>query len=75
MAATFTDDIFKFIFGNEKFCILIKISLEFVAKGPIDNKAAMGQVMAWRGTGDKPLSEPMMDYFTGAYMRHSASMC
>ena len=25
-------------------------------------------------TGDKPLSGPMMAYFTNAYMRHSASM-
>ena len=36
----FTEDIFKCIFMNEKFCILIKISLEFVPKGPIDNKLA-----------------------------------
>ena len=26
---------------NEKFCILIKISLEFVPKGPIDNKPVL----------------------------------
>ena len=26
------------VFVNEKFCILIKISLKFVPKGPIDNK-------------------------------------
>ena len=30
--------------------------------------------MAWRRLSDKPLSEPMMAYFTDAYMRHSASM-
>ena len=47
MAATFADDIFEFIFVNENICILIKISLKFVPKGPIDNKAAMVQVMAW----------------------------
>ena len=29
------DDIFIW---NEKFCILIRISLKFVVKGPIDNK-------------------------------------
>ena len=29
--------------------------------------------MAWRQTGDKPLSEPMMTQFNDAYMRHSAS--
>ena len=30
--------------------------------------------MAWRQTDDKPFYEPMMAYFTDAYMRHSASM-
>ena len=30
-------DIFKGIFFTEKFCILTKISLKFVSKGPIDN--------------------------------------
>ena len=32
----FTDDNFKCIFVNEKFCISIKISLKFVPKGPIN---------------------------------------
>ena len=36
MAAILADNIFKCIFLNEKFCILIKISLKFVPKGPID---------------------------------------
>ena len=36
----YADDIFKCIFWNEKFCILIWISLKFVTKGPIDNKWA-----------------------------------
>ena len=30
--------------------------------------------MAWRLTGDKPLSEPMMAYFIDACIRHSDSM-
>ena len=55
---------------NEKFCILIQISPKFVPKGLIDNKAALFQVMAWRRTGDKPSPEPMLIYFTDAYMRH-----
>ena len=38
----FTDDIFWCIFMNDKFCILIKISLKFVPKGPIDNNSALG---------------------------------
>ena len=32
-----TDDIFRCFLMNEKFCILIKISLKFVPKGPINN--------------------------------------
>ena len=66
----FADNIFKCIFLNEKFDISIRISLKFVHKGPIDNKPALVQVMAWRRTGDKPLSEPMLTRFTDAYMRH-----
>ena len=30
--------------------------------------------MAWRRTGDKQLTEPVMAYFADADMRHSASM-
>ena len=37
----FSDDIFRCIFVNEKFRILIKISLTFVPKAPIDNKPAL----------------------------------
>ena len=32
----------------------------FVPKGPINNSPALVQIMAWRQSGDKPLSEPMM---------------
>ena len=56
----FADDIFKCIFSNENCCILIKFSLKYVRKGPIDNNPALVQIMAWRRSGDKPLSEPMM---------------
>ena len=42
----------------------------FVPKGPIDNKWALVQVMAWRRIGDKPLPEPMLIQFTDTYMRH-----
>ena len=41
MAAILADDIFKCIFLNEKFCILIQISLKFICKGPIDNNLAL----------------------------------
>ena len=39
--AAISDDIFRYIFVNEKFPILIKISLKFVPKGPIDNNPAL----------------------------------
>ena len=47
-------------FLNERFCILIQISLKFVPKDPV----VLIQVMAWCWTGDKPLSEPMVTQFT-----------
>ena len=54
----FADDIFKRIFFNENVWISMKISLKFVPKGPINNIPALVQIMAWRRSGDKPLSEP-----------------
>ena len=43
----FTDAIFK--------CILL-----YFPKGPINNIAALVQIMAWHRPGDEPLSEPMI---------------
>ena len=63
-------DIFKCIFLNENDKILIQISQKLVPRGPVDNKPALVQVMVWRRTGNKPLSEPMMFQFTDAYMWH-----
>ena len=70
----FADDTFKRIFLNENIRISINISLKFLPKGPISNNPVLDQIMAWRRSGDKPLSEPMLVKFTDAYMRHSASM-
>ena len=56
----FADDIFKCIFFNENGCILIKCSLKYVRKGSIDNNPPLVPIMAWRRSGDKPLSEPML---------------
>ena len=56
----FPDGMINCIFLNEKFWILIKISLKFVPKGPISNIPSLVQIMAWRRSGDKPLSESMM---------------
>ena len=70
MAAILADDKFKCISLNQNDRILIRISLKFVPRSPIDNKPALVQVMAWHRTGDKPLPEVMLAQFTDAYMRH-----
>ena len=72
--ATISQTTISNAFWRMKSFVLIRISLKFIPKGPIDNKPALCQLMAWRRTGDKPLPEPMMAYFTEAYMRHLASM-
>ena len=56
----FADDTFKCFFLNEKVWISIKSSLKLVPTGPINNIPAFVQIMAWRWSGDKPLSEPML---------------
>ena len=62
MTAIHTDDIFKRIFVNEKYCILIRISLKFVAKGQIYNIPALVQIMTWCRPGAKPSFEAMVAY-------------
>ena len=37
----FADIIFRYIFVIEKVCILIKISLKFIPKSPIDNNPVL----------------------------------
>ena len=41
----------------------------FVPKGPIGNKLALVQVMAWHWPCDKPLPEPMLTQLTDIYMQ------
>ena len=74
MAAIVADDIFKCIFLNENVWISITISQKFAPEVLIYHEPALVQIMVWRITGDKPLSEITMSYFTDAYMRHAASM-
>ena len=62
----FTDNICKCIFINEKLYILIQISRKLVPKSPIGNKPVLVQVVAWCGTGNKPLPEPMLTQFADA---------
>ena len=47
-------------FLNENVWFPIKISLKFVPNGLIDNIPALVQIISWRRSGDKPLSEPML---------------
>ena len=56
----FPEDIFMCIFLNENLSILNKTSLKFVPKVWLNNIPTLVQTMAWCGSGDKPLSEPMM---------------
>ena len=51
MAAILADDIFNCISLNEDDRIPIRISLKYVPRSPIDNKATLVQVMACRRTG------------------------
>ena len=37
----------------------LKCHWNIFAKGPLDNNPTLVQIMAWRRSGDKPLSEPM----------------
>ena len=60
MAAVSQTTLSNAFFMNKNVRISIKISLVFVPKGPINNIPALVKIMAWRRSGDKPLSEPMM---------------
>ena len=56
----FHGDILKLIFFNENVWMSNRISLKYVAKGPINDNLVLFQIMAWRRPGEKPLSETMM---------------
>ena len=82
----FADDIFKCIshYGMQKTAWVCERVLYMAStflntqwQGNIfmrwDNMSALFQIKAWRRTGDKPLSDPMITQLTDAYMRHSDS--
>ena len=48
--------------------------VEICHQNSIGNKPALVHVMAWRGTRDTLLPEPMLILFTDAYMRHYEEM-
>ena len=56
----FPGDVFKCIFLNENVWISLRISLKFVPKVPINNIPTLVQITAWRRSGNKPFSEPIM---------------
>ena len=53
---------------------MIKISLRFVPKGPIDINPALVQIMAWCRISNKPLSESILAQFTVIYIRSTRGM-
>ena len=67
MATDLAVDNFRCIFLTENVWILIKWSLKFVLKSPINNIPVLVQIMDRRPPGDKPLSEPMLQkgHFSG----------
>ena len=67
MVAILADDKFECISLNDNDKIRIRISLTFVPRGSIE--PALVRVIAWRRTGDKPVSEPMLTKLAKAYMR------
>ena len=65
---------FQTHFLERKVWISIEMSMEFVPKGTNNNKRILVPIVAWCLTGDKPLSEPMVGYFTDANLCHPDSM-
>ena len=55
----FAGDTPKHIFLNENVRISTRISLKFAPKGPINHIPSLIQIIAWRRSGEKPLSETM----------------
>ena len=71
----FPDNIFKCISWMKIYTFRLRFQwIKFVPQGPINNIPGLVQIMAWRLTGDKPLSETILALVGDAYMRHSASM-
>ena len=73
LATHSADGIFKCIFLNENVWISIKISLNVVPRGPINNVLALVQIMAWCLVGVKPLCEPMLVNLL-THISHSVSI-
>ena len=74
MAGTFEITFSNAFAWKKIFEFRIQFDCCFFPRGPDHNGIAMVQIMAWRRTGDKPLSEPMMAQVGGDTCKcHSAS--
>ena len=71
----FADDMFKRIFSNENVKISIQISPKVIPWGSIPNKLTLVQAMAWRRTGAKPLSEPIVTYSSLTHICGTRGRC
>ena len=47
-------------FASPKIVFWAKFHQDNIPKGPIDNKPALVQIMAWHWPGAKPFSEPVV---------------
>ena len=70
----FVENILKLIFLNISAWIIIRISLNCVSSGPIDDKSVLVLVMAWYWKGDKALPEKMMTNIHDNIWHHKATM-
>ena len=76
MAATILQTIVSNVFFSRMKTIELQNNIPFISVHicVIYNISVMVQIMAWCQRGDKPLSEPMMTQFRGAYMWHQREM-
>ena len=73
--ATIFQTTFSNAFSWRKGMHFDNMSLKLVPYGQINNIPALVMIMAWCRPGDKPWSEPMLEYSKfDACMRHSASV-
>ena len=56
---------FQMHFHEWKNCVLIKISLQFIVKGPFRNVPALVEIMAWRRIGENQCSPDSLTHICG----------
>ena len=54
--------------------IIFLLFQKYIRRGPVDDNPVLVPTMAWHRTGDRPPSEPMMDWFVNAYLDLNESM-